>query len=413
MRIVMFQDTYHPATNGVVVSTDLFIEELKRRGHDVLLIAPRHPDYTETAPEGVHLIPAVSTEFIYPGASLGQFWRGKVGPLLEAFQPDIMHSMTEFTIGHWMASYFREKFHLKRVHTFHTLWTEYFFYLPLVPHGLVNKWFQWAAPRSCRKRFDHVLVPSEAMRETVVNDWHVDVPVDVLPTGLHLEKFRGGVGERFRQHHGISDDTRVLLYLGRLGDEKNVELVVDAMAELRRRGEPNVKLVIAGGGPDPYLRKLHKRCEGLGLKDVIWTGFVRGQDWLDTYAAADLVLFPSVTETQGLVVVESLAVGKPLVSVEAMGPGSVMKGEKGCLFAENDARDFADKTQRLLHDDVLYQRKKREAAEVAQSYSIEQRGEELEALYHRVLGRAPVELFAGNEPVSAEPRRPQRRRWVV
>src|SRR5690606_7165861 len=142
--------------------------------------------------------------------------------------------------------------------------------------------------------------------------------VDVLPTGLHLDKFRGGVGERFRQRHGIADGERVLLYLGRLGDEKNVELVVDAMAELRRRGEPNVKLVIAGGGPDAYLRKLHKRCEGLGLQDVIWTGFVRGQDWLDTYAAADLVLFPSVTETQGLVVVESLAAGKPLLSGEAM-----------------------------------------------------------------------------------------------
>lgn len=413
MRIVMFQDTYHPATNGVVVSTDLFIEELKRRGHDVLLIAPRHPDYKEPAPEGVHLIPAVSAEFIYPGASLGKFWTGKVGKAIEEFQPDIMHSMTEFTIGHWMASYFRKKFNLKRVHTFHTLWTEYFFYIPLVPHKVVTKWFQYVVSRGCRKRFDQVLVPSDAMHDTVVDDWHVDVPVDVLPTGLHLEKFKGGVGERFRQRYGLKDDERVLLYLGRLGDEKNVELVVDTMVELRRRGEPNLKLVIAGGGPDPYLRKLHKRCEDNGLKDVIWTGFVRGQDWLDTYAGADLVLFPSVTETQGLVVVESLAVGKPLVSVEAMGPGSVMKGEKGCLFAKNDAVDFADKTQRLLNDDVLYQRKKREASELAQSYCIEQRGAELEAIYQRVLGRTPVELFSGNEPVSAEPRRPSRRRKVV
>lgn len=413
MRIVMFQDTYHPATNGVVVSTDLFIEELKRRGHDVLLIAPRHPDYKEPAPEGVHLIPAVSAEFIYPGASLGKFWRGEVSKVIEAFKPDLMHSMTEFTIGHWMASYFRKKFHLKRVHTFHTLWTEYFFYIPFVPHKLVNRWFQYVAPRGCRKRLDHVLVPSESMRDIVVNDWHVDLPIDVLPTGLHIEKFRGGVGERFRQRYGLAEDERVLLYLGRLGDEKNVELVVDTMVELRRRGEPNIKLVIAGGGPDVYLRKLHKRCEAAGLNDVLWTGFVRGQDWLDTYAAADLVLFPSVTETQGLVVVESLAAGKPLISVEAMGPGSVMKGEKGCLFAENDPVDFADKTQRLLHDDVLYQRKKREAAELAQSYAIEQRGAELEAIYQRVLGRTPVELFSGNEPVSAEPRRPSRQRSVV
>ncbi|MFZ9888805.1 MAG: glycosyltransferase [Myxococcota bacterium] len=408
----MFQDTYHPATNGVVVSTDLFIDELKRRGHEVLLIAPRHPDYKEPAPEGVHLIPAVSAEFIYPGASLGKFWAGNVGPLLEQFRPDIMHSMTEFTIGHWVASYFREKMHLKRVHTFHTLWTEYFFYLP-IPTAIVNRWFQYVAPRCCRKRFDQVLVPSEAMRDTVSSEWGVDVPLDVLPTGLHLDRFKGGVGERFRQRYGIAEDERDLLYLGRLGDEKNVELVVDTMAELRRRGEPRVKLVIAGGGPDAYLRKLHARCDALGLADVIWTGFVRGQDWLDTYAGADIVLFPSTTETQGLVVVESLAAGKPLVSIEAMGPGSVMKGERGCLFATNDARDFADKTQRLLHDDVLYQRKRREAAEVAQSYSIEQRGAELEAIYYRVLGQAPVELVNSVEPVSAEPRRNLPHRKVV
>lgn len=412
MRIAFFQDTYHPATNGVVVSTDLFMEELQKRGHEVLLIGPRHPDYTEPTPDHVHLIPAVSAELIYPGASLGKFWRGKVGKVLEDFKPDLMHSMTEFTIGHWMASYYREKLGLKRVHTFHTLWTEYLFYAPL-PQAITQPLFRWVVPRGCRKRFDHVLVPSEAMYDTVRDTWGVDVPMDVLPTGLHLEKFKGGVGERFRQRWDIADDEKVLLYLGRLGDEKNVELIVDTMAELRRRGEPKLKLVIAGGGPDAYLKKLHKRAEAAGLHDVVWTGFVRGQDWLDTYAGADLVLFPSTTETQGLVVVESLAVGKPLVSVEAMGPGSVMKGERGCLFAEATAGDFADKTQRLLHDDLLYERKKREAAEVAQSYSIEQRGAELEAVYQRVLGRAPVELLPTAEPISAEPRRPLRRRRVV
>lgn len=388
MRIAIFQDTYHPATNGVVISTDLFIRDLKQRGHDVLLIAPRHPDYDEPAPEGVLLIDAVSTDFIYPGSSLGKFWKGEVGQTLRDFQPDLIHSMTEFTIGHWLASYFREKMKLPRVHTFHTLWNEYLFYVPGLPQFISQPLFRWLAPRLSKKRFDRVIVPSDAMRDVVDADWGVKEPqMHVLPTGLDFSKFDGMDGSRFRRQRGIAEDARMLLYLGRLGDEKNVELIIHTFAELKKRGEPNTRFVIAGGGPDIYLRKIHKLAASMGLEnDIIWTGFIRGQEWADCYDAADIVLFPSTTETQGLVVVEALAAGVPLVSVNALGPGSVMRGERGCLFAENDAGDFADKVQRLLHDDVLLERKRREAKEVSSAYSIEQRGAELEAIYADMLG---------------------------
>lgn len=405
MRIAIFQDTYHPATNGVVVSTDLFIRELKRRGHEVLLIAPRHPDYKEEAPEGVVLIDAVATDFIYPGSSLGKFWKGHVGEALRAFQPDLIHSMTEFTIGHWMASYFREKLKLPRVHTFHTLWTEYLFYIPLLPQFISQPLFRWLAPRACKKRFDRVLAPSEAMKDIIETDWGVSEPgIHVLPTGLDFSRFNGMSGARFREQRGIKAHERVLLYLGRLGDEKNVELVVHTFAELKRRGEPNLRFVIAGGGPELYLKKIHKLARDLGLEeDILWTGFVSGQEWADCYGAADLVLFPSVTETQGLVVVEALAAGVPLVSVDTLGPGSVMKGEKGCLFAEPNATDFADKALRLLHDDVLMERKKREAKEVAKAYSIEQRGAELEAIYADVLGLELPETKVPAGPAGTKP----------
>jgi len=121
------------------------------------------------------------------------------------------------------------------------------------------------------------------------------------------------------------------------------------------------------------------------LNIVVWTGVVRGQEWLDAYAAADVLLFPSVTETQGLVVTEALAAGVPLLSVEAMGPASTMKGERGCLFADNHVGASATATHRLLHDQVLYERKKREALEIARASSIEKRTNELLAVYERVL----------------------------
>lgn len=389
MRIAIFQDTYHPCTNGVVVSTNLFIDELKRRGHETLLVAPRHATYEDAAPEDVHLIDAVSTDWIYPDSSLGKPWKARLGRKLETFQPHLIHSMTEFSIGHWLASHHRRKLGLKRVHTFHTLWSEYLFYVPLLPQAISQPAFRWLVPRLCRKRFDAIVVPSEAMAETVRDDWGVNVPVSVVPTGLELEQFSTGVGTRFREQYEIRPGEKMILYLGRLGDEKNVELVVETMAELRRRGEANLRLVIAGGGPDLYIKKLRKRAAALGLDDTLWTGFISGQQWLDCYAAADLMLFPSLTETQGLVVIEALASGLPMVSVKSMGPGSIMKGEKGCLFADSDAVEFADKAQRFLHDEVFMERKRREAMEVARSFSVEQRGAELEVLYMELLGEKP------------------------
>lgn len=407
MRIAMFQDTYPPKVDGINVSVDLFTKELRRRGHEVLVVAPRYPgmEYGQLDADTL-LVDAVASDFIYPGTSLGKFWhsmgKGAVAERFARWRPDILHSHTEFTLGLWSASYWRTKLFplgTRRVHTYHTLWTEYLFYLP-APEALTQPLLRYLAPRTTKKRFDGVIAPTEKMREALISDWGITpdwAHIDVVPTGIDIAQFARGDNERFRARYGIKADESVVLYLGRIGTEKNVELVLKTFAELRRRGEPNVRFVVAGGGPESYMEKLKKQAVEQGLPDIVWTGFVRGQDWLDTYAAADVVLFPSVTETQGLVVVEALAAGVPLVSVEAMGPASTMKGEKGCLFADNDANAFATATQRLLRDEVLYERKKREALEIARNNSIEQRTDELLGVYERTLGQRSVPKPAAGE----------------
>ena len=198
-------------------------------------------------------------------------------------------------------------------------------------------------------------------------------------------------GARFKEKYQINSDERLILYLGRLGDEKNTDLVVSSMAELKRRGEKNLRFVIAGDGPASYVKGLKKRAQALGMDEIIWTGIVRGQDWLDCYGAADVFLFPSVTETQGLVVLESLAAGVPVVTVEAMGPAQTMAGERGGFFADNDPAAFADKTQALLHQGDLYERKQKEALELAMSFSIEKRAQDLIAVYEAVLEQSAKE----------------------
>jgi 1,2-diacylglycerol 3-alpha-glucosyltransferase len=393
MRIAIFQDTWHPKIDGVVVSTELFVGELRRRGHDVKLIVPNHPSLKDQPQDDdVILLDSVPFDFIYPGATLGKFWNTGLSKVFAKWRPDVIHSMTEFTIGHWLASYWRSKLGIPRVHTFHTLWTEYLFYAPL-PEFFTQRLLRFVANSAVKKRFDAVIAPSEAMRSMLAVDWRVQSHIDVLPTGIKIDRMQGGSAERFRARWSVKPDEKILLYLGRMGVEKNVELVVEAMAKLKARmsGErnaPKVRLVLAGDGPRPYMEKLRKLASDRGLHDIVWTGFVKGDDWLDCYAAADTVLFPSLTETQGLVVVEALAAGVPVVAVEAMGPACILAGEKGGLFSTNDAAHFADQVHRMVSDDVLHARKKREAREVAKQYSLDTRTTELEAIYARVTGIA-------------------------
>ena len=386
MRIAIFQDTWKPNIDGVVISTELFMKELKRRGHDVLLVVPRAPGDETEYPDDHVLVPSVNLSWLYPGACLGKFWARGVGEKIRAFNPELIHSMTEFTLGHFLATYWQNKLGLPRVHTFHTMWSEYLFYLPLVPIALVRAWIRWAAPRAARKRVKHLIAPSEAFIPVLKNDWNIgDFPISAAPTGIDLSRFENMDGRRFRAAHGIGDEERIVLYLGRLGDEKNVELVVDTFAELRRRGHDTLRFVIAGDGPKAYVDKLKARAAQHGLSDVVWTGFITGQPWADCYGAAELFLFPSITETQGLVVVESLAAGVPMVSVKAYGPSSTMRGERGCLFAENDPEDFADKAERLLGDRALWDKKRAQGLAIAEEYSIENRTAHLESIYRKVL----------------------------
>lgn len=389
MRILIFQDTFHPKVDGVVVSTNLFIDELHRLGHDVRLVVPRHPRDKTEYPDHVWTVPSIRFDWIYPGTCLGKFWAGNLAERIAQFKPQLVHSMTEFTLGHFLATYWKNRLNLPRIHTFHTLWHEYLFYIPLVPVALTRLWMRWAAPRAVRKRLRYIVAPSECMAESIRTDWAVgDFPIAVIPTGLDIDKFKAMDGDRFRAKYKIGAEERVVLYLGRLGDEKNTDLVVSSMAELKRRGETQLRFVIAGDGPASYVKGLKQRAEAMGMSDIVWTGIVRGQDWLDCYGAADLFLFPSVTETQGLVVLEALAAGVPVVTVEAMGPAQTMAGEKGGLFAANDPVDFADKAQALLSDEVLYAQKRKEALDLASSFSIEQRAHDLLGVYDHVLTKS-------------------------
>jgi glycosyltransferase involved in cell wall biosynthesis len=280
------------------------------------------------------------------------------------------------------------------VETYHTFFEEYLFhYVPFLPRA----WLRAAARRFSRTQGNSVhalVVPSTAMRD-VLTGYGVRTPMHVLPTGIPLEDFRGGDGDRFRAGLGIAARTPMLLFVGRVAHEKNIGFLLNALALARRRA-PSIVLVIAGEGPArPRLERLTDR---LGLRaNVHFVGYLdRRTTLLDCYAAADAFVFASRTETQGLVLLEAMAAGLPVVSTAVMGTRDIVGPGRGALVPDDDERSFADAIERIVGDAPLRARLAQEAREYAREWRAEALAGRMAALYADVTAAGPRgRLFAG------------------
>src|SRR5688572_29311030 len=124
MRIAIFQDTYLPSVNGLVVTTARFIRGMHRRGHETLLVVPRHSKKPPPDEGGAVFLDAIPADWVHPGSSIVKLWKTNLGPALHRFRPELIHSTTEWIVGAWLASQWKRQLHIPRVHTFHTLWSE-------------------------------------------------------------------------------------------------------------------------------------------------------------------------------------------------------------------------------------------------------------------------------------------------
>ena len=208
----------------------------------------------------------------------------------------------------------------------------------------------------------------------------VRTPIEVLPTGLPPGCFAHGNGSRFRADHGIAAQRPMALFVGRVAHEKNIDFLIRMLEALRVR-VPDVLLVIAGEGPaQSHIRQLVAEA---GLSEhVKFMGYMdRATTLLDCYRAADVFVFASRTETQGLVLLEALAQGTPVVSTAVMGTMDVLQGVQGGIVVPEDVDLFADATARVLRDPALRETLSAHAREDAARWSSKVMAERLLRLY--------------------------------
>ncbi|HEX4389053.1 MAG TPA: glycosyltransferase [Steroidobacteraceae bacterium] len=377
MRVLFVSDVYFPRVNGVSTSIRTFREDLAREGVATLLVAPQYAA-ADAADTDVVRIPSAGV----PGDPEDRRMRwGALTRSLDALpaeQFDLVHIHTPF-VAHYAGVRFARRARVPCVATYHTFFEEYLHhYLPLLPHPLA-RFGARAFTRAQCAQVAALIAPSEPMR-AVLSDYGVRTPIHVLPTGLPADRFRSGDGAAFRASAGLAADRPLVTYIGRVAHEKNIGFLLSMFTRVLRV-LPQAVLVIAGEGP--ARAGLAQRVRALGLEaSVHFAGYLpRERELLDCYAAADVFVFASRTETQGLVLLEAMAQGAPVVSTAELGTRSILVPGSGALVVPEEEEAFSAAVLRVLGDPGLREGLAARGRTYARSWSSAHMAQRLAALY--------------------------------
>ena len=347
MRVLFVSDVFFPRVNGVSTSIATFRADLDRLGVETLLVAPRYAGEMLSEERGVVRVAGSKV----PGdpedrrMRWGALRRALVGLERESF--DLVHVHTPF-IAHYAGVREARRRGVPVLATYHTFFEEYLHhYVPVLPRSL-GRTLARVFTRSQCSAVQALIAPSEPLRQ-VLCAYGVDTPVHVIPTGLPADRFPPGNAARFRALAQLPAHRPLVTYVGRVAHEKNIDFLVRVFERVRQ-SVPEAMLIIAGEGP--ARESLRKLVGQLGLTaDVRFVGYLdRDTSLLDCYAAASVFAFASRTETQGLVLLEALAQGTPVVSTAELGTKSILAPACGAVIAEEREEPFAAAVVQLLRD---------------------------------------------------------------
>jgi len=387
MNLVYVSDQYWPTLSGVSVSIDSFRRELSNLGHNTYLLAPDYPgadDYDRKANDKtVFRFRSHKPIFNDENRLVYKSEKKRVCQLLNAIKPDLIHVHTEFSLGQ-IASSFAVRYGIPLVMTAHTNYEELVnHYIPFVP-SKVARYYCRAKMRRVYNKANTVIVPTSLM-ELLLSLYFVSKPIVVIPTGIDKADFHNtnNSAASICKTYPRLKDKRILFFAGRLGREKNITFLMDVLQRLLP-DHADLMLVISGSGPAK--QELQDYAEGKGVAaNVVFTGFIERQRLKDFYSLADIFVFASKVESQGLVVLEAMTCGIPVVAIGKMGTREVMGGDSGGFMVDDDLEMFAEKVGLLLSDRSVYRSKSLEALRHAQNWRIHVQVARMHKLYQSLV----------------------------
>lgn len=378
MHIAHFTNTYHPVTSGVVRSVSRFRQALTDLGHNVFIFAQADRDYKDQEPF-VFRYPALQLPLQeYPlTIPVSNF----VDTLLPSLKLNVIHAHHPALLGQ-VAARKAEALDIPLVFTHHTRYREYSHYAFGLPQGLAKQVIQrWIG--DYMTQCQHVVVPSESIKQLLAETYGVTEGITAVPTGINVAHYQQAVAGDVRQRHCWSEEDKLLISIGRLAKEKNWHTLITAVVPVIQK-HPNVRLVILGEGEER--ERLEALAKKLGVAQrVHLIGTVPFDDVPNYLKAADLFCFASVTETQGLVTLEAMAAGLPVVAVAATGTSdAVSDGEQG-LLTPDDSEALAGAMLRVLEDEALHQKLAESAGQKAHEFDLDRQGRRLVQVYEQAI----------------------------
>jgi glycosyltransferase involved in cell wall biosynthesis len=348
MRIAFFTDTYWPQINGISENIDTVKKGLERLGHEVYIVAPKSSGYKDEDPNifrlsAIKIIKNPEQKVIIPipEKDLRKLFRHKF---------DMVHVHTLGTAGFlgWEVAQLRD---LPCVVTYHTLLNRYSHYI--LKGKLIRPKVAEVGSKVFCNLCDIVVAPTKRVKKELLS-YGVTKEISVIPGGIELERFDKLERGFLRKKLGISGDKKIILYLGRLGKEKNIGFIIRSLKNLLKR-RADVCLAIVGEGPEK--NNLEKLVGELGLKEkVLFVGFIERKNVPRVYSDSDIFVFASNTETQGLTVPEAMAASLPVVVVRDPAFEEIIFEGKTGLISEPTEASFASEVRRLLESEELRER---------------------------------------------------------
>lgn len=376
MKILITTDTYRPTINGVVTSIESLKKALDRLGHDVRILT--FSDSFNSKQEGdIYYMGSLGAGKFYPDARMNKLFYNRFYEDIMDWKPDIVHSQTEFTMF-IQAKKIAKDLDIPLLHTYHTVYEDYTHYFSL--NKKIGKELAKQFTKQIIKNTDGVVVPTNKIYN-LLTEYNIHEDIYVAPTGINVQKLSECDDFDIRSGYKIPEDKHIVLFLGRIGKEKNITEILQYLENIDR---DDIVFIIAGAGP--FLSELKDICSNSKIRDrLIFTGMIDSSKVGNFYSKADVFVSASTSETQGLTFIESMACSTPIICRhDDCLDGVLIDGETG--FGYDTEEEFIDYLNQILDNKKLRDKMGKNCKQlVDENYTEDSFANKIEQIYIKVI----------------------------